>query len=173
MKRIAIIIMILGFQVAAFAQITPSVYTGFGMCTNLGGSIGIGTEMKYKFISVNAAVGSWAGKLPAHTGLQSPFGFDVGLKVYPIKGWFLGVNYGIMNEALYTEHSSEGWHFQKDCGFSFTTGCRWSFYKGLYGLVYVGVTESKDVNSPNVMGMQMFIPRFGFILGWDFLKQKE
>ena len=82
MKRIVLILLLFVLQISAFAQITPSVYAGFGMCTNLGGSIGIGTEMKYKFVSVNAAVGSWGGRMPAHTGSQSPFGFDVGFLRY-------------------------------------------------------------------------------------------
>ena len=42
---------------SAKAQITPSVYAGFGNYTNLGGMVGIGTEIRYKFISVNAAIG--------------------------------------------------------------------------------------------------------------------
>jgi hypothetical protein len=169
MKHIITMTVLLCLQVAAFAQITPSVYVGIGSGANLGGDIGIGTEVKYQFVSANAAIGTWAQKFPEHTGAKSRLGYDVGLKVYPIKGWFLGVNYGVMNEALYTEHSPEGWHFQKEYGFSFTTGYRWHFYKGLYGLAYVGITESKEVNKPTVMGMQMFIPRLGLVFGWDFL----
>ena len=42
---------------SAKAQITPSVYAGLGNYTNLGGMVGIGTEIQYKFVSVNAAIG--------------------------------------------------------------------------------------------------------------------
>lgn len=173
MKKIIIIIALLCIQVAAFAQITPSVYAGVGMGTNLGGGVGIGTEMKYKFISFNAAVGCWGKKLPEHTGPQIQLGYDVGFKVYPIKGWFLGVNYGIMSEPLYIEDASGSMNLQNVQGFSFSTGYRLRFYKGLYGMAYLGITDSKKINKPVILGKQMAIPRFGFIVGWDFLKKEK
>ncbi len=174
---LALVLMLMGCY-GAKAQtnpsgFTPSVYAGVGTGTNLGGDIGIGMEVKYQLISANAAIGIWAQKFPEHTGAQSRLGYDVGMKVYPLKWWFLGVNYGVMNEALYTENSPEGWHFQKDEGFSFTTGLRLRFYKGLYGMAYLGITESKEVNEPKIIGKQMFFPRFGFIVGWDFLKNTQ
>ena len=55
--------------------------------------------------------------------------------------------------------------FSKQWGFSFTTGYRWRFYKGLYGMGFAGLTDKKGINS--------FFPRFGFALGWDLLKQQK
>ena len=173
MKKMILIVALLCLQVAAFAQFTPSVYAGVGTGTNLGGGVGIGTEMQYKFVSANAAVGCWWNKLPEHKGPQIQPGFDVGLKVYPLKWWFLGVNYGIMNEPLYIDDPSEGLHLQNSIGFSFTTGCRIRFYKGLYGMAYIGFTDSKKINQPTILGKQMSLPRFGFIVGWDFLKNTQ
>ena len=83
---------------SAKAQITPSVYAGLGNYTNLGGMFGIGTEIQYKFVSVNAAIG-YDGCNQAffhkghYAGMErvgdNPFiGFDVGVKCYFYKGFF-------------------------------------------------------------------------------------
>ena len=150
----------------AMAQITPSVYVGLGTGTNLGGNIGVGSEIRYKMVSVNAAVcPAWKLSKNHHPDSESPFGWDVGLKVYPIKGWFLGVNYGVISEGSYKDISTGESVFSKQWGFSFITGYRWRFYKGLYGMGFAGLTDKKGINS--------FFPRFGFILGWDFLTKEK
>ncbi|MBQ1668247.1 MAG: hypothetical protein II063_09765 [Prevotella sp.] len=165
MKHIITMTVLLCLQVAAFAQITPSVYVGVGTGTNLGGTGGVGTEIRYKMVSVNAAVGTaWIKENGHHLDSQSPLGWDVGLKVYPIKGWFLGVNYGVISEGSYKDISSGESVFSKQWGFSFTTGYHWCFYKGLYGMGFIGLTDKIGINS--------FFPRFGLLIGWDFLKKK-
>ena len=167
MKKMILIMALLCLQAAAFAQFTPSVYAGVGTGTNVGGHIGVGSEIRYKIVSVNAAVCPvWKLSKNHHPDSESPFGWDVGLKVYPIKGWFLGANYGVISEGSGTciECSEEELLFKKQWGFSFTTGYRWRFYKGLYGMGFVGMTDKKGINS--------FFPRFGFIVGWDFLKKE-
>mgnify|MGYP003064442645 CR=1 FL=1 len=169
MKHIITIILLLGLQVASFAQITPSVYVGMGTGTNLGATNGVGTEIRYKMVSANAAVGTaWIKDNGRHhPESHSPFGWDVGLKVYPIKGWFLGANYGVISGGSGTcKDCSEGeLLFTKQWGFSFTTGYRWRFYKGLYGMGFVGLTDKKEINS--------FFPRFGLLIGWDFLRKES
>ena len=163
MKHIIIMTVLLCLQVAAFAQITTSVYTGVGTGTNLGGNIGVGSEIRYKIVSVNAAVcPAWKSSKSHHPDSESLFGWDVGLKVYPIKGWFLGVNYGVISEGSYKDISTGQSVFSKQWGFSFTTGYRWCFYKGLYGMGFAGLTDKKGINT--------FFPRLGFVLGWDFMK---
>ncbi|MGP1447899.1 MAG: hypothetical protein ACTTKO_10340 [Candidatus Limimorpha sp.] len=167
MKHIITIVLLLGLQVAAFAQLTPSVYVGAGTGTNLGGNIGVGSEIRYKMVSVNAAVCPiWKLSKSHHPDSESPFGWDVGLKVYPVKGWFLGANYGVISEGSGScEGCSDGeLLFKKQWGFSFTTGYRWRFYKGLYGMGFVGVTDKKGINS--------FFPRFGLLIGYD-IKHKN
>ena len=76
----------------AMAQIKPSVYAGIGNYTNLGGTFGIGTEIRYKFVSVNAAIGT-AYYHGTFDGLEivggTPWlGFDFGVKGYVYKGLF-------------------------------------------------------------------------------------
>ena len=154
----------------AKAQITPSVYAGWGNYTNLGGTIGIGAEIRYKFISANAAVGT-VYNYGAFDGLEivsgNPWlGFDVGLKCYVFKGLFAGVNYGVLGKYRYME-TQDRVRVRNLNGFSFTLGYKWNFYKGFYGLVYAGATSSKDANNflGELGGKQ---PRFGILLGYDF-----
>ena len=81
---LALALMLMGGY-GAIAQITPSVYAGMGNYTNLGGTVGIGTEIRYKFISANAAIGT-AYYHRAFDGLEivgsNPWlGFDVGVQI--------------------------------------------------------------------------------------------
>jgi hypothetical protein len=170
-KRIlATVVIALFCCFSAKAQITPSVYVGWGNYTNLGGTIGIGTEVRYKFISANAAIGT-AYYLGAFDGLEivsgNPWlGFDFGLKGYVYKGLFAGVNYGVLGKYRLME--------TQDCvrvrdlyGFSFTVGYKWHYYKGIFGTAYAGWTSSKDAN--NFLGdFGGYIPRVGLTLGYDF-----
>lgn len=165
----ALVLILMG-SLSAKAQITPSVYAGWGNYTNLGGTVGIGTELRYKFISVNAAIGT-AYTYRAFDGLEivsgNPWlGFDVGLKGYVYKGLFVGVNYGVLGKYRYMETQNRV-RVRDLCGFSFTAGYKWNFYKGLYGTIYAGTTSSKDANNflGDLEGRQL---RAGILLGYDF-----
>ena len=154
----------------AMAQITPSVYVGIGNYTNLGGTVGIGTEIRYKFVSVNAAIGT-AYYHGTFDGLEivgsNPWlGFDVGMKGYVYKGLFAGVNYGVLGKTRYME-TQDRVRVRNLYGFSFTAGYKWHYYKGIYGMAYAGWTSSKKAN--NWLGEFGGIePRFGIQLGYDF-----
>ncbi len=176
MKRIITIVLLLGLQVAAFAQITPSVYTGYGMGTNLGGLVGIGTEVRYKRISANAAIGGSYFTGYEHVKLigdHPNLGFDVGIKCYVIKGLFAGVNYGLVDKHHRSTGEFKVRRVEDVMAFSFTIGYKQNIYKGLYGMGYLGFTDSKNINKPIILGKQMSMPRFGFILGWDFLEKEK
>lgn len=170
-KRIGVIMAFaLLFSLHAMAQIKPSVYVGLGNYTNLGGTVGIGTEIRYQFISVNAALGT-AYTYRAFDGLEivsgNPWlGFDVGVKGYVFKGLFVGVNYGVLGKYRYMETQNQV-RVRDLCGFSFTAGYKWNFYKGLYGTIYAGTTSSKDANNflGDLGGKQL---RAGILLGYDF-----
>lgn len=157
----------------AMAQIKPSVYVGWGNYTNLGGTVGIGTEIRYKFISANAAIGhdycNGAFKTGSYKDMEpvgdNPFwGFDVGLKCYFIKGFFGGVNYSLLGKRCLKE-TQERVKVDNFYGFSFTLGYKWDFYKGLYGMTYLGTTSSKEANHWFLGGAA---PRLGLILGYNF-----
>lgn len=170
-KRIGVIMAFaLLFSLQAMAQIKPSVYAGWGNYTNLGGTVGIGTEIRYQFISVNAALGT-AYTYRAFDGLEivsgNPrLGFDFGVKGYVFKGLFVGVNYGVLGKYRYME-TQDRVRIRDLCGFSFTAGYKWNFYKGLYGTIYAGTTSSKDANNflGDLGGKQL---RAGILLGYDF-----
>lgn len=154
----------------AMAQITPSVYAGIGNYTNLGGTVGIGTEIRYNFLSASAAIGT-AYYRGAFDGLEitsgNPWlGFDFGLKGYVYKGLFAGVNYGVLGKYRYAVTQDQV-SVKNLYGFSFTAGYKWHYYKGIYGMVYMGATTNKKANS--WLGeLGGFEPRFGIQLGYDF-----
>jgi len=173
MKQITTFILLIGLQMSTFSQITPSVYTGIGMGTNLGGAVGIGTEVRYKFISANCAIGSWVKEFPPHTGAKSRFDYDLGLKLYSKYGLFLGVNYGLIDEALYTKDGQDLLHFEKTRGFSFTLGYRHNIFNNIFGLAYVGLTSDKRANTFSLLNNKSFIPRLGIIFGYDFKKKEK
>ena len=172
MRHIITLILLIGLQLNALSQIKPSIYTGIGMGTNLGGTVGIGTEIRYKIVSFNCAIGSWIDELPSHSGAQSRFDYDLGLKLYSKYGLFLGTNYGIIGEALYTKDGQDIMHFEKTHGFSFTIGYRRNIFKNVYGLAYIGLTSNKKENTLAVFDDKSFMPRLGILLGYDF-KRKD
>lgn len=76
--------------------IEPTVYVGMGTGTNIGGAVGIGSEVIfYDKLSFNAAVGSLHTEVDIETEF-SKFDFDVGIKFYPVKYLYVGVNYGLI-----------------------------------------------------------------------------
>ena len=153
---------------SVFSQINPSIYVGWGLGTNLGGETGIGAEFKYKMISINAAVGTWLGEFPEHTGAKYRYDYDFGIKLYSKIGAFLGINYGIIGASLATKTGQQLLDFQKNHGFSFTLGYRHSLYKNIYGLGYLGLTSDKNENMLNLFGLKSFIPRIGLLIGYEF-----
>ena len=175
MKRTILILAItIIIQGNVFSQINPSVYLGYGLGTNIGGIVGVGTEVKYKMISLNAAVGSWVDEFPEHTGAKSRFDYDFGIKAYSNIGVFIGVNYGLIGAALYTKAGQQELHFEKTRGFSFTLGFRHTIYKNLYGLGYMGLTSNKDENHISIFGENKgFLPRVGLILGFELFPNKN
>ena len=173
MRHVVTLTLLFGLNLSIYSQITPSLYTGIGMGTNIGGTIGIGSEIRYKMVSFNCAIGSWIDEFPAHTGAKSRFDYDVGLKLYSKYGLFAGTNYGLIGEALYTKDGQELMHFEKTHGFSFTLGYRHDIYKNIFGLVYIGLTSDKKENYLTIFGDKTFFPRLGIIFGYDFKKKDK
>ena len=170
MKYICILLLFIGFELNNYSQIQPSVYTGYGIFTNLGGPVGVGSEFRYKIISFNCAVGIYPVKFSSHTIAQSRFDYDFGLKLYSKYGLFVGINYGIIGDVLYNV-SLDTMRYEKIHGFSFTLGYRWSIYYNVFGLVYFGLTSDKRENIIDILGNKGFIPRLGILIGYDFKKK--
>lgn len=168
MKKICSIIILLVIQINSFSQVEPSVYAGMGLGTNLGGMFGVGTEIKYKIVSFNAAVGTWTDEFPEHTGAKSRFDYDVGLKLYSEVGLYAGLNYGIIGAALYTKTGQDLLHYEKTHGFSFTIGYKRNIYKNTFASFYLGLTSNQAENHISVFDNSSFLPRIGILLGYDF-----
>lgn len=161
----ALALMLMGCY-GAKAQITPSVYLGVGGFTNLGGGIGVGTEVQYKCFSVNAALGAayFRGSHEKEYVGDNPYlGYDFGLKCYVYKGLFGGVNYGV----LLKDHIAEDQNVtrvENRNGFTFSLGYKLPFGNGFYGMAYVGMTSDKYANR----FFNSVMPRFGLIVGRSF-----
>ena len=164
---------LLCFQVAAFAQITTSVYTGVGLSTFFGGRTGVGFDFQYKQLSANAAIGIASinnfRTAKCYLGNNPNFGFDVGLKYFVYKGLFCGLNYGVLLKEYYSTNNPNVWNVKNRYGFSFVMGYKWHFDKRVYGITYMGTTSEKDVQR----FFNLYIPVFGFIIGYNFISNEK
>jgi len=142
--------------------LAPSIYIGTGLGTNLGGTVGVGVEIRIDTLfSFSAAGGKW----------RDLYGFDAGIKYYPCrKGLFLGLNYGVIEEAMWTEYlyGQPVTHVEKNYGFSFTAGYRFAIVHGAYLSGFLGITADDEANTVRVFERSGFIPRFGVMLGYEF-----
>ncbi len=164
---------LLCLQAVAFAQFTPSVYAGLGWFTNLGGPIGIGTELRYGKVSASLAGGfyglEWGMKFDC-IGDSPYFGYDVGVKYYVYKGLFAGVNYGLVRK-LFHSVKIDGKKFKEVedvYAFTFSVGYKIPFGEGFYGTPYIGTTSNWEAN--HFFGQ--FYPKVGFLFGYDIKHKK-
>ncbi|MCK5075213.1 MAG: hypothetical protein KAR38_02505, partial [Calditrichia bacterium] len=97
MKKIIFITLIaLLSNVLKSQDLSHSVYIGAAIGTNVGGAYGIGAELMFsKHVSGSFAVGSIHPIFKEKVN-ESKFDFDIGLKLYPIKYFYLGLNYGFI-----------------------------------------------------------------------------
>ena len=144
-----------------FSQINPSLYTGVGSPTNLGGILGVGTEIKYDFFSFSAATGLCI--LSEHD-----YNFDIGVKLYSKYKFFGGINYGFVR-------SDEEWLLNPNIkdyyGFTFSFGYRFTIYRHFYGMGYLGVTSDYLTFMSEMERKHVLIPCGGFIIGYEFRKK--
>jgi len=162
-------------------NIAPSIYFGFGNGTNIGGVIGIGTEVKFlKYFSANIAVGSIHPIFDRDVD-KSKFDFDIGVKFYPFNYFFIGVNYGFIEYEYIRKSDETGLIFDEDTesyeetrGVSLTLGFRTPSYNNLYLSGYFGTTTDSDANCSDADGFldeSICMPRMGIMLGYEFFKQ--
>jgi hypothetical protein len=170
---------------ASAQPVSPSLYTGFGLGTNLGGLVGVGTEVQVgDYLSASVAVGTWPEAMRTEDLRgPSPFDFDVGVKVYPFKtrNWvYAGLNYGVIEEEIISTSApfpsprsstgsapllTETNRLTKTRGFSFSLGARTPSWNRLYASTFLGVTANGDVNTLSVFDTDAFFPRFGLMIG--------
>jgi len=172
------------FPTNTFSQPVTSIYTGLGFGTNIGGVFGIGSEIKYKMVSFNFAIGCMYREHFLDFPYYSDFwqtlwlGYDFGVKLHSDFGLFFGVNYGIIGASkYYTEEDRSQNHPQYESvnGLSFTLGYRRSIYKNFYVQYYVGLTSKKEYNYMEVpiLDAKYIYPRIGLIFGYEFNKRRN
>lgn len=163
-----LLLFVLAFPGTGQAQsLSPAVYAGVGTGTNLGGLQGIGTEVGIgDYVSASAAVGIWIDAATEPNLDGSPFGFDVGLKVYPFRTWgFLGLNYGLV-DASFSGAEEEPKSLDRINALSFTVGARTPAWHNLYASGYLGLTSSAEANQLRVLDDGDFFPRIGLLVGY-------
>jgi hypothetical protein len=177
-------LLLLGLPAVASAQsVSPSLYTGFGTGTHLGGLVGVGTEVRVgNHVSASVAVGAWPDGFRGEVGGASPVDFDLGVKVYPFETWvYAGVNYGTIDAQVVEEPLIAAgprnlttvvseMRLKKTRGFTFSIGARTPPWRRFYASAFVGVTGNADVNNLNVFADDPdpdFFPRFGLLLGYE------
>ena len=172
MKKAFIIVIVLLFSVNVFSQIIPSIYTGLSTGTNLGGEAGIGAEFRYKFISVNIAMGMGIESFPENTMNTGRFGVDAGIKLYVVKGLFVGFNYGSISSYV-NQIDVDQYYFEKVYGFSYTLGYKQKILKKYFIQAFAGFSSDRDVNYVVFIFDKVFVPRGGVLLGYKFGGEKR
>ncbi len=149
------------------SQIQPSVYVGAGTCVNLGGIVGVGTEVRHKMFSLNGSVGVLPNRLLSDEG-SAKIGYDFGLKFYPIYGFFIGANYGINNVIFESQNGQDITDFECLYGVSFTGGYKWNFYANWFVSAYVGCGISKNSHIRLFPKKTIVDPVIGLFFGYNF-----
>jgi len=163
--------MIFALSMTVSAQnLSNSIFIGLANGTNVGGTMGVGVEVAItEYLSVSFSIGSIHMSLEEKID-KSKFDFDTGLKLYPIKYLYFGINYGMIDyqysEYVYANGNIEV-NFKKDRGFSFTIGGKTPEYNNFYLSAFIGITNNKNANH-GLRGLSddTFTPRIGMLLGY-------
>lgn len=152
----------------AMAQaVVPSLYLGLGTGTNIGGTVGVGVEVRVaRQLAASVALGVWPEALREEALGGDAFDFDVGVKAYPTGRWlFAGINYGIIHAEVSTPRAERFPVLRKRRGFTFSLGLRTPPLRGLYASGFVGVTSDAEANHLTVFDRRTFMPHFGLMVG--------
>lgn len=152
---------------AAAQRVAPSLYLGLGTGTNVGGTAGVGLEVRVgRRLAASAAVGLWPEAL--RTAGTAAFDVDVGLKVYPTGRWvFAGLNYGIIHAEIATPEAARAPVLRKRHGFTASLGLRTPPARGVYASGFAGVTSDAEANHLTVFDRRTFMPHVGLMVGYE------
>jgi hypothetical protein len=169
MRFISIILLLT--SITAAQNLSNSVYIGAAFGTNVGGSVGVGVElMLNKYISASFAVGSIHLNLEEDVD-QSKFDFDIGMKFYPIRYLYFGINYGLIDyvySAFGDGNGADDVYYKETRGFSFTIGGRTPNYQNFYLSGFIGLTDDDEANHGfRVLEDDSLTPRIGLLLGYE------
>lgn len=156
------------------AAAQPTLYTGLGLGTHLGGLVGVGVEVPVTpYAAANAAVGLTANPAEMRRdGIEGvPIGFDAGVKVFPAGGSvrshrrvdpFVGLNYGVVNAWYGTAEGGGMTPLQTVYAVSYTLGARATVVRRVQLSAYVGATSKPEENRL----FDAFFPRMGVLVGY-------
>lgn len=173
-RKFSLLVAIITMVNLSTAQKLPhSVYIGVATGTNVGGAYGIGTEIFVnKYTSGSFAIGSVHPILKEDVD-KSKFDFDIGLKIYPFKYLYFGINYGLIDYEYsdfgYAYGSSEV-YYKETRGYSFSVGGRTPSFKNFYLSGFIGITDNEEANHGlRIIENNIITPRLGFMLGYCLL----
>jgi hypothetical protein len=186
MKRVKIILLclfIFSFGTKTFAQLEPSIYSGFIIGRQINGTVPLGTELKYKQVSFETALIYIfeTGFFQVHDFPQRQrIDFELGIKYHFDNKVFIGLNYGYLDGPHYkcgTAHTDNE-VLKKMRGFTWSLGYRRSICKqfwlaGFAGITYkLGTEQYVDIGffGP-VTPIQPASFRGGVTLGYNLYKQ--
>ena len=165
-----IIVIFISLNLSA-QELPRSIYVGIGNGTNIGGYFGLGIEFfASKYFSGNLAVGSIHFMLNDEID-ESKFDYDLGIKFYPIKYIFIGINYGLIDYKYYPGGSYWNTYssFKDIRGFSYTLGLRSPTINKVYLSIFFGITSEGNENQTlKIIGGDSFAPRIGIMMGHSF-----
>lgn len=171
-SKLKIIIIFILYANLPAQELSHSFYFGFANGTNVGGAFGVGTELFInKYISGSFSIGS-IHPIFKEKVTESKFDFDIGLKLYPIKYLYFGINYGFLDYNYSEFGYSDGSHeidYKETRGFSYTIGGRTSTYKNFYLSGFLGITNNESLNHGfRIIEDETVTPRMGILLGYCF-----
>lgn len=160
---------VLSARTAGAQTVSPSLYVGLGTGTNLGGTVGLGIELRMgRHLATSAAVGIWPEALGERDFAGRAFDFDVGVKVYPMSRWvFTGLNYGIIHAEIRDSPSDGNAMLRKRRGLTISLGGRTPEFHRFYAAGYVGVTSDGKANHFTVFDRRTFMPHMGMMIGYE------
>ena len=108
---------------------------------------------------------------PENTMNTDRLGVDAGIKLYVLKGLFVGFNYGSISSYV-NQIDTDQYYFEKVYGFSYTLGYKQKIFKNYFIQVFVGFSSDRDVNYKMFFYNEVFVPRGGILIGYEFRGSK-
>jgi len=143
-----------------FSQIEPSIYTGGGTFTHLGGFCGIGAEIKSNPVAFSVAAG------PGIVTKEALL-YDVGVKLYTKRNFFGGINYSFVRGELSIFENNKNTYY----GFVVSLGYRFKICERFYGTGYLGAASDYLTFMPEENKKYAIMPRGGFMIGYELRRK--
>lgn len=176
-SKFVISYLILLLPAMAYSQGNTTIYIGLGSGTNIGGVVGVGIEHYVsEYLSFSGAIGTFnIRSKPKDITFSDRLSYDLGAKVYPLRWFFIGANYGFLDFEYekYTVYDGDEVtysyrNFEKYFGFSFTFGFKVEFLDRISLSAYYGTTpyEERNCLGPKFSDFKQCFPKVGVLLAY-------